>query len=403
MKQTLGETIILFFEKWRINCFSKEIAFYQGEKGVYSKGFIDFLKEIENKDELMAALSDLTEKPEFRTFVLNQDRRVRIEEINKWTREQLRANNEGEFGYFDELIKNTKEYLSILDWDWYIQNKCCSISEAIPSIEDWKWVLLANLFNYYVDMEYGKFLIYEKGCPLDYYLEAHKLQGQIDNHYGLLKIDDEWKLKPGQPSRVFVPQLNTHLILRHISTDLIELIAEWRREMKFDLSVRPDYYVCGDGFGEKGKIYEEKDFGRSYKGKLSTVDSLSKYYDRVWVNDWLLVLHEGKDITFEEILEDGPHDQDNFVTQIVHMQYVDEGGLEYITHIDHEYAFYNESGMDVKRNKLDTKGEARTRYKTFKIDNAHIPFVNDTSRNILYKVLTCYFTKGELVDEYFNY
>lgn len=71
------------------------------------------------------------------------------------------------------------------------------------------------------------------------------------------------------------------------------------------------------------------------------------------------------------------------MTQVVYLQFIEEKGQEFITHIDHEYAFYREPNMQTKRNKLQTRGEAQTRYKTFKIDKAHIPYVNEANYNIL--------------------
>jgi|LSQX01.1.fsa_nt_gb hypothetical protein len=401
MKQLIGETITSFFETCRKKEFENEISLYQGRRGAYREKFVDWLKQTDNREEILSTISELMDSKEFQNFVLEQVRRERIENIRELTRKQLTTDSETEYACFDIQIKNIKRLLDVLNWDWYVENNCKSLSGIIPLIEDWKWVLLSSLYGYYKKLEYGQFLTYTEGCPLDRYLHLHSYHGLIDNHYGLLKIKNDWILKSVIPPRVFVPELDTHIILRHISMDLVEMIAEWRKHFKFDLSIRPDYNVCGDGLSEIGAICEEKDFGRSYGGKLTTIDSLSKYYDRDWLNDWLLVSHEGQDITFEEILEDGPHDQDHYVTQIVHMQFEESAGQEFITHIDHEYAFYNEPGINVKRSKLQTKGEARTRYKTFKIDNAHIPYMNEANNNVLYKVLTCYFVKGALVDEYF--
>jgi nitrogen regulatory protein PII-like uncharacterized protein len=402
MKQLIGEIITSFFEICRTKEFEREISLYQGHRDAYPQGIVDWLKETENCEEIISAITELTENKVFRDFVLDQVRKEKNEELSELIRKQLTADSERVYSICDIQINEIKKYLEVLDWDWYVENNCKSLSDFMPLVEDWKWILLSQLYGYYKKLEYGRFLPYDKGCPLERYLDYHDKSRLIDDHYGLLKIDNSWVLKSGIPSRVFVPELDTHIILRHISMDLVELIAEWRKHMGFALSIRPDYNVCGDGIGEIGAICEEKDFGRSYSGKLTTIDSLTKYYDRDWNNDWLLVFHDGQDITFEEILEDGPHDQDHFVTQIVHMQFEEEGGREFITHIDHEYAFYSEPGIEVKRNKLQTKGEARTRYKTFKIDNAHIPYVNEANNNILYKVLTCYFAKGELVDEYFK-
>ena len=86
----------------------------------------------------------------------------------------------------------------------------------------------------------------------------------------------------------------------------------------------------------------------------------------------------------------------------MHLQYIEDEGKEFITHIDHEYVFYSENGIEAKRNSLKRKGESRTPYKTFKIDNAKIPYTTETSENVLYKVLMAYFTKSDLVDEFFR-
>ena len=402
MKQLIGETITSFFETCRTKEFEREISLYQGHRDAYQQGLVNWLKEEENYEDIISTTTELIENEVFRDFVLDQVRKEKNEEISELIRKQLTADSESVYCICDIQIKGIKEYLEVLDWDWYVENNCKSQSDFISLVEDWKWILLSNLYGYYKKLEYGRFLPYDKGCPLERYLDSHGHSGLIDDHYGLLMIDKNRGLKSGIPSRAFVPELGTHIILRHISMDLVNLLSEWRKHQRFDLSIRPDYNVCGDGIGEIGAICEEKDFGRSYSGKLTAIDSLTKYYDRDWNNDWLLVFHDGQDITFEEILEDGPHDQNHFVTQIVHMQFEEEGGREFITHIDHEYAFYSEPGIEVKRNKMRTKGEARTRYKTFKIDNAHIPYVNEANNNFLYKVLTCYFAKGELVDEYFK-
>ena len=86
----------------------------------------------------------------------------------------------------------------------------------------------------------------------------------------------------------------------------------------------------------------------------------------------------------------------------MHLQYVEEEGREFITHIDHEYVFYSVNEIEEKRNSHKSKGESRTRYITFKIDNAKIPYTTETSENVLYKVLMAYFTESELVEEFFR-
>lgn len=402
----LGDVLVAFYEDCRTKAFQKEIAMWQGNWLGLDFAVIELLKNANNQDDIIERITALTENKVFQEFLLNHAQRSLTEDINRWERKQLASNNEEEYRYYDILITSTKNYLSVLNWEWYVENNCQSFCVVCKDAKDWKWILLENTYWFYIREKYGRFLRFSKDCPLNAYLLSHHIDVGFENNYELLSIKDDWVLKSGRPSKVFVPQLNTHVILRHVPSDLLALIDGWRHNAKFDLSLRPDYNVCGDKILDLQYICEEKDFGRSYCGQLSTIDRLSKYYDKDWNNDWLIVQHGGEnhdEITFEEIMEDGPHDQNNYVTQIVHLQFIEENGQEFIKHIDHEYAFYDETGMEKKRDKLQSKGEARNRYKTFKIDNARIPYVNEASRNVVYKVLTSYFTKGDLVDEFFKY
>ena len=402
----LGDILTAFYEDCRAKAFQKEILMWQGNWPGLDFAVIQHLKNANNQDEIIERITVLAEEKEFQEFVLSQVRRSKNEDISRWERKQLASTNEEEYRYYDILISSTNKYLSVLDWKWYVENNCQTFLEVCKDAKDWRWILMEYLYWYYNHEKYGRFLNYYKDCPLDLYLRKYSIKGGFESNYGLLSIQDDWVLKSGRPSKVFIPQLNTHIIIRHTPSDMLALIEGWRHETKFDLSLRPDYNVCGEKILDLQYICEEKDFGRSYCGQLSSIDRLSKYYDRDWDNDWLIVQHTGEkgdEITFEEIMEGGPHDQDNYVTQVVHLQFIVEGGKEFIKHIDHEYAFYNEAGIEEKRNKLQTKGEARKRYKTFKIDNARIPFVNEAGSNIVYKVLTSYFTKVDLVDEFFNY
>lgn len=402
----LGDVLSAFYEDCRAKAFQKEIMMWQGNWSGLDFAVIQYLKNANNQDEIIERITVLAEEKEFQEFVLSQVRRSKNEDISRWERKQLASTNEEEYRYYDILISSTNKYLSVLDWKWYVENNCQTFLGVCKDAKDWRWILMEYLYWYYNHEKYGRFLNYYKDCPLDSYLRKYSIKGGFESNYGLLSIQDDWVLKSGRPSKVFIPQLNTHIIIRHTPSDMLALIEGWRHETKFDLSLRPDYNVCGEKILDLQYICEEKDFGRSYCGQLSSIDRLSKYYDRDWDNDWLIVQHTGEkgdEITFEEIMEGGPHDQDNYVTQVVHLQFIVEDVKEFIKHIDHEYAFYNETGIEEKRNKLQTKGEARKRYKTFKIDNARIPFVNEAGSNIVYKVLTSYFTKVDLVDEFFKY
>lgn len=399
----LGKTIIDFLEGCRQKQNDNMISLFQCNKEVYPKRIvIDSLETAVNQDEILNDTSRLSRNEEFRRFIVEQAKNDRKEEMNKLKRKQLVTDDGKEHLLYDTLIKKAKEELCILNWTWFVENNCKSILAIFPNIRDWRWILLEYLFRYYEKVKYGRFINYTQGCPLERYLSENAIRFNFQENYGLLNIDENWILKSGIPSKVFLPKIDTHIILRHIPSDILALIDKCRHETRFKLALRPDYNICGDKIRDLQYVCEEKRFGKSYSGQLSTIDCISQYYDKDWGNDWLIINPEGEGITFEEILEDGYQDQNNYVTQVVHMQFVKVDGKEYITHIDHEYVFYSEDEIKEKRINLRIKGNARKRYKTFKIDDARIPFVNEANSNLLYKVLICYFTKGELIDEYFK-
>ena len=223
------------------------------------------------------------------------------------------------------------------------------------------------------------------------------------NNYGLLTIRDEWEIFPGKPSLIFLPEKDTHILIKFISSGLLAYLRSLREENAFTLSLRPDYEVCGDGIKrDRQRIEEEKEFGKGFEGTLESIKSVSKYYDDEWVRDWLVVNKDEKGVTFEEVLENNETDLEYVVTQMVHFQYEVNGDHEYFTHIDHEYIFYSVSEYSNKLIDVRQRGNERKRFKTFKIDNAHIRYENNPQRNLLYKVLCNYFTKGNLIDEYFH-
>ena len=123
----LGNVITDFFEDCRKAEFSREITMLQGGGSSYDFDVIRTLKNAHNQVEILDYLTALTEENDFRFFVLDQVRKDRTEEIRRWTRIQLSTNCEDDFRYYDILISKTKEYLSFLNWDWYVENNCCTI------------------------------------------------------------------------------------------------------------------------------------------------------------------------------------------------------------------------------------------------------------------------------------
>lgn len=119
-------------------------------------------------------------------------------------------------------------------------------------------------------------------------------------------------------------------------------------------------------------------------------------------------------ITFEELCEDFTEFNNMIVTQVIHLQYKCIKGVDYITHLDHEYIFYSIDEYEKRINNIYQKGEAQKRMKSFKIDNSMIPFhvkvcvknentdgISEKNELFLYYVLDCYFKHKDLLSEYF--
>lgn len=145
MKQLIGERITSFFETCRTKEFEREISLYQGHRDAYQQGLVNWLKEAENFEDIISASTELTENKVFRDFVLDQVRKEKNEEINELIRKQLTTNSERVYGICDIQINEKKKYLEALDWDWFVENNCKSLSDFIPFVEDWKWILLSHL------------------------------------------------------------------------------------------------------------------------------------------------------------------------------------------------------------------------------------------------------------------
>ena len=154
---------------------------------------------------------------------------------------------------------------------------------------------------------------------------------------------------------------------------------------------------------------EELNYGSIYNENLSLLPNTSLLYSEDNYQDQLWIHHDEnkQSISFEEIKDDFEIVKNGDIkTQLVHLVYFQEDGNYYIEHIDHEFIFYKYDEYIDKEKKPRQKGYAKE--KTFKIDNARIPFnysTSDDNENQVFfirQVLDVFFTKKELIAEYFQ-
>ena len=401
----IGEMLSSFCEDCRAWEIASLTRMYQGEKYTGDWCITSCLQTTEKYDLIFHEVDKLiANSGEFKNAILHCLRRKKLLEISEKERLQLQCADETTYERYDIEIKSMRGYIEVLDWDWYVENNCKAMVGFCSYVTDWRLMLLETIVHVYCEEKYGKYQNYSDSCKLKSYLDSNGYHDELSsNNYGLLTIRDEWEIFPGKPSLIFLPEKDTHILIKFISSGLLAYLRSLREENAFTLSLRPDYEVCGDGIKrDRQRIEEEKEFGKGFEGTLESIKSVSKYYDDEWVRDWLVVNKDEKGVTFEEVLENNETDLEYVVTQMVHFQYEVNGDHEYFTHIGHEYIFYSVSEYSNKLIDVRQRGNERKRFKTFKIDNAHIRYENNPQRNLLYKVLCNYFTKGNLIDEYFH-
>ncbi|MCM1048245.1 MAG: hypothetical protein NC433_07460 [Clostridiales bacterium] len=235
--------------------------------------------------------------------------------------------------------------------------------------------------------------------------------------YGLLPIDDSRELLTVDPPRVYDHILDKTLFTKNVPLHLLERLYMLKKTGYIrELAIRLKNEKCYEGklvceylaeALERGKY-----FSLSELGSYSVTRLYSEQYE-----DCLWVVTDSGDITFEELCEDFETYEDMVVTQVIHLEYENEGREVYITHLDHEYIFYSIEEYELRTVNWQQKGNAKTRMKSFKIDNSRIPFeyefeirrkdVNGLELpiervQILSYILETYFKHKDLLKEYFQ-
>lgn len=278
----------------------------------------------------------------------------------------------------------------------------------------------SNIFNCTVD-EYVAFnavkLMYQYYCqstkrfvvPENNKLEQTYLSKgislkEIDSQYSkhkLLTIDENFTLSDSNIPKVYDRRIEEYVLINEISS---ELMGFFRGLMKQDLigsiALRPEYSLSGVGISDLSIALEELERGEVFSFENLGEPSVTKLYSKDYDTLWIAI--DERNITFEEILQDFDVYNDSIVTQVVHLEYEKTENSEHvIAHIDHEYIFYTENEFLERQGSHKQKGNARKRYKTFKIDGSKIPFlVNGVC--VLYYIIGKFFKEQELLEEYFE-
>ena len=294
-----------------------------------------------------------------------------------------------------KLVKKTLEenYGKQLEYGF---EQVVDLIKSNPMVCDYRVHLLGNIYNYYRSQR-SPFQILDGSRFKDFYQKKNEkfLKSCIAN-YGLVECGDIFEIQKNVRFKLHDKQNDTDLFLSSLlPDDFIGYLVKLNENNSFSLAIRPNYNICGEKLHLRFGVGEAVIRGNLFQGRLDSVPEVTSLLD--YDSQDLFIVRREKGIVFEELLDDFKTvEPDYVITQGVHLQY--EG--ERITHLDHEFFFYTLDSYDQKLK--DIRKHGHTRYKTFKIDSAAIPFEKNASDNVLYRTLHTFFKNHTLIDEYFE-
>lgn len=221
--------------------------------------------------------------------------------------------------------------------------------------------------------------------------------------YKLLSIDENFVIINGSIPKVFDKRLSEHLIINEIPSEVLTILSNLLESKAIkSLALRPEYSVVPEGRKNRSELMEAVQRGKIFSFQNIASPLITKLYSKDEYGNNLWINIDGENITFEELIDDFSIEGDSIVTQILHLEYFFDTDNHFINHIDHEYIFYSADEYAQRITNHKVKGEHRPRFKTFKVDKSRIPFFLDTGEFFLYVILEHYFTRKDLLTEYFE-
>lgn len=240
--------------------------------------------------------------------------------------------------------------------------------------------------------------------------------------YKMIEITAECEMLAIDPPRFYDSRIDKTFLLSYVSRELLSIFIDLgKKKLYKKLSLRVSNAITKifDGKCELQNLSEAVQIGKIFSTQNISNIPLTKLYSTKY-EDCLWVKSSKHDITFEELCENEDTFNDSIVTQVIHLEYKQDKGDIVITHIDHEFIFYNKEDYEKRKSKAETKGKEQPRLKSFKIDEARIPLslpiqrsinvysnrTNDTMRknetvpSLIY-ILKSYLKHHDLIDEYF--
>lgn len=308
------------------------------------------------------------------------------------------------------ILQNLNERISSASWDNF-SNYHAGFFEAHSSLprddyfrSNYLLFRIADLiFEHLLRHDGSRFIVPRESLLASEYANAKINLFESDaqfNAYGLLTVVDEMEFSEFKPLEPFDKRVGKHLTLDAKESTVRELVALKKAGNIGTLSFRPSFNIGLRSDTSPSISLEELErgalFDLSKRNKPEVTKLYSTNYDTLWVK-----ASDGE-LTFEELVQEFVIEGDYIVTQVVHLEHTKKNGVDLISHIDHEYIYYTVDEYEKRQMDPNQKGEARSRIKTFKVDDANIPFTLPDGRWFLYIVLERHFQNTALIQEYFQ-
>lgn len=220
--------------------------------------------------------------------------------------------------------------------------------------------------------------------------------------YNLLKFSKSHNLYVSykEGSHIVDSEKQKYFYSDYISTIIFEVIKDLM-EKKYlnDISFLVTY-IRNDCV-----MLEEKEYGRLFSYDLKELPNISCFYDENLSDNKLIIKKQIEDskisLTFETLKDDFISQEEQIITNLIHLEIETINNEEFITHLDHEFILYKLDEYEDKINSYSKKGSKKI--KTFKIDNSQIPLkYNYKGTPILIYFIMEFLDNKELIAEYFS-
>ena len=231
-----------------------------------------------------------------------------------------------------------------------------------------------------------------------------------NNNYNLIDINENAIQIPEICNRVYIKSINK-TVFCSVDNRFAKILYDLKESgyiSKLAFRGKNDYVF--DGKVTTAPLCERVKRGLLLNWDIVKLHKITKLYndDNYSENMWINVLDN--DMTFEEMSDAELKQDNNIVTNVIHVIFYKKDNDYFISHMDHEYIFYDTEEYEKKKKQYSQKGHKRI--KTFKIDDSSVPMnylcqiYNNNGERVavpfLYYVLNLYFNNKKLVQEYFS-